>query len=98
MIWITTYLSQTEQFVKSKRYLGCTALELAYVARGGTEGFVCIGLNKWDYAAGALLVEEAGGKLTDFEGNPWMFDGKDYFLASNGIVHDALLSLVKSAH
>ena len=53
-----------EQFVKSKRYLACAALDLAYVARGGTEGFICLGLNKWDYAAGALLIEEAGGKVT----------------------------------
>lgn len=90
-------LSNAEAFVKSKRYLGCTALELGFVARGGTEGFVCIGLNKWDYAAGVLLVEEAGGMITDFEGKPWVFGTSDYFIASNGKVHDALLALAKKA-
>ena len=90
-------LGNAEQFVKSKRYLGCTALELAFVARGGTEGFVCIGLNKWDYAAGVLLVLEGGGMVTDFKGEPWRFGSSDYFLASNGKVHDALLELVTNA-
>ena len=90
-------LSATEQFVKSKRYLGCAALELAYLARGGTEGFICFGLNKWDYAAGVLLVSEAGGKITDFSGVPWHFGDSDYFIASNGVAHDALVSLVKAA-
>lgn len=89
--------SRAEQFVKSKRYLGCAALELAYLARGGTEGFVCFGLNTWDYAAGALLVSEAGGTITDFEGRPWSFGSGDHFIASNGKVHDALRALVKMA-
>ncbi|MEK7208277.1 MAG: inositol monophosphatase [Patescibacteria group bacterium] len=89
--------SAAERFVKSKRYLGSAALELAYLARGGTEGFLCFGLNKWDYAAGVLLVAEAGGKITDFEGKPWLFGGKDYFLASNGRIHEALISLAAAA-
>ncbi len=93
---LNALFSNAERLVKSKRYLGCAALDLAYVARGGTEGFVCLGLNTWDYAAGVLLVAEAGGKLTDFKGNPWFFGGSDHFLASNGHVHDALLALVKS--
>lgn len=95
---LNTFFTNAEQFVKSKRYLGCAALDLAYVARGGTEGFICLGLNKWDYAAGVLLVAEAGGKITDWNGKPWMFGGDDYFIASNGKVHEALLSLVNTAH
>lgn len=91
-------LSRTEAFVKSKRYLGSCALELAYLARGGTEGFVCLGLNRWDYAAGVLLVEEAGGVITDFGGKPWVFGSQDFFIASNGRVHDALLALAKTVH
>jgi myo-inositol-1(or 4)-monophosphatase len=86
-----------ERFVKSKRYFGSCALELAYLARGGTEGFICIGLHKWDYAAGALLVSEAGGKITDFSGAPWRFGSGDYFVASNGVLHPALLELVRGA-
>ena len=83
--------------VQSQNGICCTALELGFVARGGTEGFICLGLNKWDYAAGVLLVEEAGGKITDWEGNPWRFGSSDYFIASNGKIHDALLALAKMA-
>lgn len=90
-------LYNAESFVKSKRYLGCTALELGFVARGGTEGFICIGLNKWDYAAGVLLVAEAGGEITDFQGKPWVFGSSDYFIASNGKIHSGLLKLAASA-
>lgn len=91
---LNKFFERSEQFFKSKRYLGCTALELGYVARGGTEGFVCIGLKKWDYAAGVLLVTEAGGKITDYAGGALDIE-QNYFLASNGIAHDAMLSLVK---
>lgn len=88
---------KSETFFKSKRYLGCTALELAYVARGGTEGFVCIGLKKWDYAAGTLLIEEAGGTITDWGGMPWTLE-QNYFIASNGIAHESLMQLVGAVH
>lgn len=93
---LNTFFFNAENFVKSKRYLGCAALDLAYVARGGTEGFVCLGLKQWDYAAGVLLVEEAGGKITDFSGKPWVFGSDDYFVASNKKIHGALLNLVRS--
>lgn len=89
-------LAATERFVKSKRYLGSCALELAYLARGGTEGFICLGLNRWDFAAGVLLVTEAGGTLTDFSGAPWSFGSSDFFIASNGKVHGDLLKLAGS--
>lgn len=92
---LNVLFSRVESFVKSKRYLGCAALELAYVARGGTEGFICFGLNPWDYAAGVLLVLEAGGMLTDFGGKPWTFGSGECFVASNGKVHEELLKLVK---
>jgi myo-inositol-1(or 4)-monophosphatase len=92
---LITLFSNGEKHFRSVRYLGCTALELAYVARGGTEGFICIGLKPWDYAAGRLLIEEAGGKITDYDGNPCELS-QNYFLASNGIAHEALLKLVAS--
>ena len=79
---------------KSKRYLGATALELGYVARGGTEAYVCLGLKKWDYAAGVLLIQEAGGTVTDFSGGEWNLD-IPFFIASNGVAHQAALALVK---
>ena len=92
---LNRFFERSEQFFKSKRYLGCTALELGYVARGGIEGFVCIGLKKWDYAAGALLVQEAGGKITDYQGKSWNIE-TNYFVASNGVAHEEMLALVSS--
>lgn len=94
---LNALLSCAEEFVQSKRYLGSCALELAYVARGGTEGFLCLGLNKWDYAAGVLLIHEAGGMITDLNGVPWKFGAGDHFIASNGVTHKTLLNLVKRA-
>lgn len=73
------------------RYLGSAALELAYLARGGTDGYFNIGTHLWDYAAGTLLVEEAGGMITDLSGRPWRSDER-YFIASNGKIHDRLLA------
>jgi myo-inositol-1(or 4)-monophosphatase len=55
---------------------GSAALDLAYVASGWYDGFWEIGLSKWDIAAGALLVQEAGGLVADFEGNEsWLETG-----------------------
>jgi len=85
------FVASSKHF-KSKRYLGSTALELAYLARGGTEGFFCFGLNTWDYAAGTLLIQEAGGMITDLKGGPWTLDTR-YFIASNGVVHDQLVDI-----
>jgi len=80
--------------VKTVRYLGSAALEMAYLARGGTEGFINLGTQKWDYAAGALLVLEAGGMMTDLTGNAWNLE-QNYFIASNGNIHPELLLLLK---
>lgn len=87
---------ESPRFIKSARLLGSCALELAYVARGGTEGFICLGLSKWDYAAGALIVSEAGGRLSGLDGSPWSMD-HNYFAASNGVAHEAVLGLAASA-
>lgn len=96
---------ETEQFLKlfvagkehfrSVRFLGSTALELAYVARGGTEAFICTGLSLWDFAAGKLLVEEAGGRVTDYEGEEADIS-ESYFIATNGNSHQKALELVAS--
>ena len=93
---LNKFFAASEKYFKSKRYLGCTALELGYLARGGTEGFVCIGLKKWDYVAGVLMVREAGGKITDYKGGAWNPD-QNYFLASNRVAHEALLNLVRAS-
>lgn len=81
--------------VKSQRILGSAALELAYVASGRLEGFVSVGLKSWDVSGGVLLVKEAGGKITDFSGGTWT-NSTTHFLASNGRVHQQILSLINS--
>jgi myo-inositol-1(or 4)-monophosphatase len=80
--------------VRSIRNLGCSAVELAYVARGGLEAHIELGLNTYDFAAGVLLVQEAGGKITNLEGKPWKFP-ENYFIVSNGIFHDLLVEEVQ---
>jgi myo-inositol-1(or 4)-monophosphatase len=66
---------------------GSAALDLASVAAGRFEVFWEFGLNKWDVAAGILLIEEAGGKVSDFDGNPYELGGP-MILATNGLVHE----------
>ncbi|PZE19732.1 inositol monophosphatase family protein [Paenibacillus xerothermodurans] len=72
--------------VRNIRVAGSAALHLAYVAAGRLSGFWEIGLNSWDIAAGALLVTESGGTITDTEGNPYHL-GVRNVMASNGLIH-----------
>lgn len=81
--------------LKSQRVLGSAALELAWVASGRLEGFISVGLKGWDCFGGVLLIEEAGGKLTDFSGKPWG-STCSHFVASNGKVHEGLLGIINS--
>jgi myo-inositol-1(or 4)-monophosphatase len=71
---------------------GSAALDLAYVAMGRFEGFWEFGLNPWDTAAGVVLVEEAGGRITDLQGQPYILGGPS-ILASNGLVHAEMLKV-----
>jgi myo-inositol-1(or 4)-monophosphatase len=74
---LDTYLAMFKDMVKKTSGLrrpGSAALDLAYVAAGWYDGFWEIGLSKWDIAAGALLVQEAGGIVGDFEGNGTWID------------------------
>ena len=68
---------------------GSAALDLAYVACGRFDGFWEFGLKKWDTAAGALLVQEAGGKVSDFAGQPYALGGP-VVLATNGLIHEEM--------
>ncbi|MGC2767282.1 MAG: inositol monophosphatase family protein [Candidatus Acidiferrum sp.] len=65
---------------------GSAALDLAYVAMGRFESFWEFGLNPWDTAAGVVLVEEAGGSISDMNGEPYVLGGPS-ILASNGLIH-----------
>lgn len=73
---------------------GSAALDLAYVAAGRFEGFWEEGLHPWDVAAGVLLVEEAGGRVTHYDGRP--FDiYQPPIAASNGLVHEQMLAVLQ---
>ena len=74
------------------RRAGSAALDLAYVACGRFEAFWEFNLNPWDTAAGFLLVEEAGGRISDFAGGPFQLNSREV-LASNGLIHDELVGL-----
>ena len=72
------------------RRAGSAALDLANVACGRYDGFWEFNLNPWDTAAGVLLVQEAGGKVTRFDGSPFRLDSREV-LATNGLIHQELL-------
>ena len=75
------------------RRLGSAALDLSYVAAGRFDGFWEVYLKPWDMAAGALLVREAGGKVTDFTGAASHIHCPQV-VASNGRIHDAMLAVL----
>ena len=75
------------------RRAGSAALDLASVAAGRLDCFWEFNLNPWDTAAGVLLVEEAGGKVTNLRGGPWLMDSRET-LATNGVVHEEFLRLM----
>ena len=72
------------------RRAGSAALDLCCVASGRFDAFWEFNLNPWDTAAGVLIVEEAGGRVSDFKGGPFQLNSRET-LASNGLVHPALL-------
>ena len=73
------------------RRTGCASLDLCWVACGRLEGYVELALQPWDYAAGLLLVEEAGGLVTSPDGLPLSLTQGGAVLASNQILHPALM-------
>ena len=77
------------------RRAGSAALDLAYVAAGRLEAFWEFNLNPWDTAAGILLVEEAGGKVTDFAGAHFQLNSNE-ILSSNGLIQDELIGLFRN--
>ncbi len=72
---------------------GSAALDLCYVAAGRSEGHWELGLKPWDTAAGALIVQEAGGRCTNWRGEPWT-PWDDRLVATNGAVHAELVELL----
>jgi myo-inositol-1(or 4)-monophosphatase len=78
------------RIARAIRRPGSAALDLAYTGRGVFDGFWERNLSPWDVAAGSLIVEEAGGKVTDFKGGPFSIHSKE-ILVSNGALHNSLL-------
>ena len=75
------------------RRAGAAAIDLASVASGRLDAFWEFNLKPWDTAAGVLLVQEAGGRVTTMSGGPWQLDSRET-LASNGIVHDDFVQIM----
>ena len=80
---------------KGIRRIGSAALDLAYVACGRFDSFYEYGLNPWDVAAGALIVKEAGGQVSEFNGKENYIFGQD-ILASNQCTHQEMLSIIQA--
>lgn len=72
------------------RRLGSAALDLCYLAAGRFDGFWEVSLEPWDLAAGKLIVEEAGGKVTQFDGSEHTLQETTSLIATNGHIHNAL--------
>ncbi|MCH5198081.1 MAG: inositol monophosphatase [Oscillospiraceae bacterium] len=76
------------------RRSGSAALDLCYVACGRAEAYIEAILSPWDFAAGKLILEEAGGKLTSFNGNDIILGEKSSVLCSNTVLHSKMLGLI----
>jgi myo-inositol-1(or 4)-monophosphatase len=78
---------------RAVRRLGSAAIDLCWVAAGRMDGFWESDLKAWDIAGGALIVSEAGGRVTSVDGTPFASRGGSV-LASNGRIHDAMLDVI----
>ena len=79
--------------VGSIRMIGSAAIALCYVAAGRLDAYAERYIGQWDYMAGALIVKEAGGRVTNYAGEDYFMEG-DSVVATNGIVHQELLRAV----
>jgi myo-inositol-1(or 4)-monophosphatase len=80
---------------RAVRRLGSAAIDLCYVAAGRLDGFWESDLKPWDIAGGALIVTEAGGRVTGTDGSAFTSRG-GHVLATNGLLHDAMLGVIRS--
>ena len=85
--------AQVLKHARAVRRLGSAAIDLCWVAAGRMDGFWEASLKAWDMRAGALILEEAGGKVTGMAGEQWdPYEG--HILATNGLIHDELLRVL----
>jgi myo-inositol-1(or 4)-monophosphatase len=95
--WLREYLAGMERVARECagiRRMGSAALDLASIADGRAEVFWEYGLSRWDLTAGVVLVEEAGGTVTDLDGGTTHL-ATGHSLASNGLVHEAFLECLR---
>ncbi len=76
------------------RRAGAASLDLAWTASGVFDGYFELGLGPWDVAAGAVIVREAGGVVTDWRGDPRAWLDTGHILAANPLVHAELLEVI----
>jgi len=94
LAWEMKIFHRINEYAQAVRRPGSAALDLACVAAGRFDGFWERGLSSWDIAAGCLLVEEAGGKITDYQGKKAdIFSGE--IVASNNKIHSQLVKLIQ---
>ncbi len=94
---ISSYLDAFKKIfekVSDIRRAGSAAIDLAYIAAGRTEGFFELNLSPWDIAAGSLLIKEAGGSITDFDGGDQYLSTGNVVAGNNGI-HPEILKIIK---
>jgi myo-inositol-1(or 4)-monophosphatase len=95
---INQYLNVLRQLMRGSRGLrriGSAAIDLAYVACGRFDGFFEYNLNPWDVAGGTVIIQEAGGKVTDFAGGNNFLFGKE-IIATNNLIHEELQTILKN--
>ncbi|WP_457561398.1 inositol monophosphatase family protein [Caminibacter sp.] len=93
--WVINKLHKILPRCQDIRRLGSAALDLCYVASGRYEGFYEINLKPWDVAAGMLIVQEAGGAVSNIEGSEYKFFENKCIVATNGLIHEQLLELLE---
>lgn len=94
---IDDYLAMIKTFLlltHDIRRVGAAALDMCYVACGRFDGYWEANIEAWDKAAGMLIVTEAGGKVSDYSGNPMTLKGRQN-VASNGHIHEAMLKVIE---
>ena len=84
------FIRNISQKIVDIRNYGCAVYGLALVAQGDIDAYVIQKTNSWDVSAGFLLIEEAGGKVTNHSNGKWLLNEKA-FVASNGKIHDKIL-------
>jgi myo-inositol-1(or 4)-monophosphatase len=91
------FFSEFMKLSHDVRRMGSASLDMCWLAAGRTDGYWEFGLKPWDVAAGKLIVEEAGGRVTDFAGKPWKTGPAmgSQTLATNGRLHAEMLRVIK---